>query len=104
MHPLYPHERDDIVAVLRIKIQQDGLLDDHDSAALSRELLERNNWDLVQATHEYEVRGTPATPPIFFCSLKKGPLGGSGVPVYAYRTPPVGCTVKKNGGRSHVFF
>jgi hypothetical protein len=31
---------------------------------------------------------------LFF--LKKGPLGGSGGTVYAYRTPLVGCTVKTN--------
>ena len=31
-----------------------------------------------------------------FFSLKKGPLGGSGGTVYAYRTPLVGCTVKTN--------
>jgi hypothetical protein len=29
-------------------------------------------------------------------SLKTGPLGGSGGTVYAYHTPLVGCTVKKN--------
>jgi hypothetical protein len=29
-------------------------------------------------------------------SFKTGPLGGSGGTVYAYRTPLVGCTVKRN--------
>ena len=31
-----------------------------------------------------------------FFPLEKGPLGGSGGTVYAYRTPLVGCTVKTN--------
>jgi hypothetical protein len=31
-----------------------------------------------------------------FFSLKTGPLGGIGGTVYAYHTPLVGCTVKKN--------
>jgi hypothetical protein len=30
------------------------------------------------------------------CLLQKGPLGGSGGTVYAYRTPLVGYTVKTN--------
>ena len=35
--------------------------------------------------------------PLFF--KEKGPLGGSGGTVYAYRTPLVGCTVKKKHDR-----
>ena len=31
-----------------------------------------------------------------FFPLKTGPLGGRGGTVYAYRTPLVGCTVKRN--------
>jgi hypothetical protein len=84
MRPLLPHERDDIVAVLGIKIQQDGFLDDYDSAALSRELLESNNWDLNQAALEYDVRETPASPPKIVLRQAAAASSSRGPDVFKY--------------------
>lgn len=55
------HQKEELVMVLRVDIQEDAPMPDVEAAALARRLLERNNWDIVRAAAAYTRRPPSAT-------------------------------------------